>query len=378
MHFICIAGMCYLLTLLLLLHSQSLPSRLRELISLPYLLFFPIRAEFRSRKIMMYNMYVEIFVYFCSLKRKTHAMFRMPPITKNLLVINILMYLATGLLRNNGIDLNDVLGLHFFKSDSFMVYQLFTYMFMHANFEHIFFNMLAFWMFGRILEQAWGAKRYLVFYLVCGVGAGLCQELVQYIEYTTQHMGDYTVVSDGVSQIPMKEYLRMWTTVGASGAVYGILLGFGMTFPNERIMLLIPPMPLKAKWLVIGYAAIELLSGLGSSGSNVAHFAHLGGMLFGLGLILYWRHKAGIRRNGFNSWQEYKPKKSVWERIKKPKTDTADKGKKGGSTDDFGDMLAQRKARQAEVDRILDKVKRSGYDCLTEEEKRTIFDFRNK
>ena len=305
-------------------------------------------------------------------------MFRMPPITKNLLVINILMYLATGLLRNNGIDLNDVLGLHFFKSDSFMVYQLFTYMFMHANFEHIFFNMLAFWMFGRILEQAWGAKRYLVFYLVCGVGAGLCQELVQYIEYASSGMAEYNMVSDGVNQIPMKEYLRMWTTVGASGAVYGILLGFGMTFPNERIMLLIPPMPLKAKWLVIGYAAIELLSGLGSSGSNVAHFAHLGGMLFGLGLILYWRHKAGIHRNGFNSWQEYKPKKSVWERIKKPKTDTAHKGKKDGSIDDFGDMLAQRKARQAEVDRILDKVKRSGYDCLTEEEKRTIFDFRNR
>ena len=304
-------------------------------------------------------------------------MFRMPPITKNLLVINILLFLATGLLRNNGVDLNDLLGLHFFKSDNFMVYQLVTYMFMHANFEHIFFNMLAFWMFGRILEQAWGAKKYLIFYLVCGVGAGLCQEVAQYIEYTTQHMGDYAVVSDGVSQIPMKEYLRMWTTVGASGAVYGILLGFGMTFPNERILLLIPPMPLKAKWLVIGYAAIELLSGLGSSGSNVAHVAHLGGMLFGLVLILYWRHKSGIGRSGFSSWQEYKPKKSMWERVRKPESPKTKNARNDDSIDEYADALAKRKARQAEVDRILEKVKRSGYDCLTEEEKKTIFNFRN-
>ena len=314
---------------------------------------------------------------FAPLIENRRTMFKMPPITKNLLVINILMFLATGLLQNNGIDLNDLLGLHFFKSDSFMPYQLLTYMFMHANFEHIFFNMLAFWMFGRVLEQVWGAKRYLIFYLVCGVGAGLCQELVQYIEYASSGMAEYNMVSDGVNQIPMKEYLRMWTTVGASGAVYGILLGFGMTFPNERILLLIPPMPLKAKYLVIGYAVIELLSGLGSSGSNVAHFAHLGGMLCGLVLILYWRRKAGIGRGGFSTWQEYKPKKSVWERVKKPTQKQEKETKNADSIDDYADELARRRARQAEVDRILEKVKRSGYDCLTDEEKKTIFDFRN-
>ena len=299
-------------------------------------------------------------------------MFRMPPITKNLLLINVLLYLATGLLRNNDIELTDILGLHFFKSDNFMIYQLFTYMFMHANFEHIFFNMLAFWMFGRILEQAWGAKKYLIFYLVCGVGAGICQEVVQYIEYASQGMSAYDVVYDGVSRIPMREYLNMWTTVGASGAVYGILLGFGMTYPNERILLLIPPIPLKAKYLVIGYAVIELLSGLGSSGSNVAHFAHLGGMLFGLILILYWRHKAGIGRNGFSSWKEYKPKQSVWERVHKSESRKVD------DADEYADTLAQRRKRQEEIDRILEKVKRSGYDCLTDEEKKTIFDFRNR
>ena len=228
-------------------------------------------------------------------------MFRLPPITKNLLVINILLFFAAGILSKNGINLNNILGLHFFKSDSFAPYQLVTYMFMHANFEHIFFNMLAFWMFGRILEQVWGPKRYLLFYFVCGIGAGLCQELVQYVDYVSQGLAQYSVVTDGTSKVPMSVFLNSWTTVGASGAIYGILLGFGMSFPNERILLLIPPMPIKAKYLVIGYAVIELLSGFGISNSNVAHFAHLGGMLFGLILILYWRKDARRKAYGFSS-----------------------------------------------------------------------------
>lgn len=305
-------------------------------------------------------------------------MFRMPPITKNLLVINILMFLATYLMRNNGIDLTNYLGLHFFKSDSFAVYQLFTYMFMHANFEHIFFNMLAFWMFGRILEQAWGPKKYLIYYLVCGVGAGLCQEAVQYIEYMRLGLDNYTMVGEGATRMPMKDFLSLWTTVGASGSVYGILLGFGMTFPNERILLLIPPMPIKAKYLVMGYAVIELLSGLGSSGSNIAHFAHLGGMLFGIVLILYWRHKAGVNRNGFSSWSEYRPKQSVWSRFKKPKASRHAEAEKPAAKDEYADTLAERRRQQEEVARILEKVKRSGYNCLTDEEKKTIFDFRNR
>ena len=305
-------------------------------------------------------------------------MFKMPPITKNLLIINILVYMATSLLRNNGVDLTDYLGLHFFKSDSFMVYQLFTYMFMHANFEHIFFNMLAFWMFGRILEQVWGPKKYLIYYLVCGVGAGLCQELVQYIDYVRMGLDHYTTIGNGVDSMPMKDYLSLWRTVGASGAVYGILLGYGMTFPNERILLLIPPMPIKAKYLVMGYAVIELLSGLGSSGSNIAHFAHLGGMLFGIVLILYWRHKAGVNRNGFSSWSEYKPKQSVWSHFKKTKPSRHTEAEKPIAKDEYADTLAERRRQQEEVARILEKVKRSGYNCLTDEEKKTIFDFRNR
>ena len=305
-------------------------------------------------------------------------MFKMPPITKNLLIINILVYMATSLLRNNGVDLTDYLGLHFFKSDSFMVYQLFTYMFMHANFEHIFFNMLAFWMFGRILEQVWGPKKYLIYYLVCGVGAGLCQELVQYIDYVRMGLDHYTTIGNGVDSMPMKDYLSLWRTVGASGAVYGILLGYGMTFPNERILLLIPPMPIKAKYLVMGYAVIELLSGLGTSNSNVAHFAHLGGMLFGIVLILYWRHKAGVNRNGFSSWSEYKPKQSVWERMKKARPSNTETPKQAEVKDEYADTLAERRRQQEEVSRILEKLKRSGYNCLTDEEKKTIFDFRNR
>lgn len=309
-------------------------------------------------------------------------MFKIAPVTRNLLVINILLYFATGILKNNGVDLNNVLGLHFFLSDSFMPYQLFTYMFMHASFEHIFFNMLAFWMFGRILEHVWGAKRYLIFYLVCGIGAGICQEVAQYVDYVHEGLGAYSMVTDGAVSMPMSEYLNTWTTVGASGAVYGILLGFGMSFPNERVMLLIPPIPLKAKYLVAGYAVIELLSGLGTSNSNIAHFAHLGGMLFGMVLILIWRRKARLAREGFTSWREYKPEKEgFWSKIKKKAKPTGPHMASEAQTEkktEPTDAMAARRAQQAEVDRILDKVKKSGYGCLTEQEKKTIFDFRNR
>lgn len=214
----------------------------------------------------------------------------LPVVVKNLLIINTLAFLASFTLERFNIDLNDMLGLHFFKASGFRPYQLLTYMFMHANFAHIFFNMFALWMFGNVLENIWGPKRFLIFYLVCGVGAGLTQELVQYIQYTTQ-LAQYDRVDVGNAVITMDQYLNMMTTVGASGAVYGILLAFGMMFPNSLIYVYFA-IPIKAKWFVILYAVIELVSGLGVTGSdNVAHFAHLGGMLFGLILILLWRKK---------------------------------------------------------------------------------------
>lgn len=215
----------------------------------------------------------------------------MPKITKNLLIINILFFFGTVVAKNYNIDLIKLLGLHFFMADDFNPIQLISYMFLHANFGHVFFNMFAVWMFGRILEEVWGAKRFLIYYLVCGIGAGIIQEVVQLVHYEMV-LSSYENVNIGTAIIPMAEYLNLMTTVGASGAVYGILLAFGMLFPNQPLFIFPLPMPIKAKYFVIGYAVIELYLGLANNqGDNVAHFAHLGGMIFGFFMIKYWRKK---------------------------------------------------------------------------------------
>lgn len=185
----------------------------------------------------------------------------LPTVVKNLLIINLIFFLATMVLERYGfLYITNMMALNPIWSGRFRVWQLVTYMFMHASFDHLFFNMFALWMFGYVLENFWGGKRFLLYYLVCGIGAGLLNLLIP-----------------------------GWSiTVGASGAVYGILLAFGMMFPNERIYLYFL-LPIKAKWFVIGYAAIELFEGVFRSYDGIAHFAHLGGMLFGLLLILYWR-----------------------------------------------------------------------------------------
>ena len=221
---------------------------------------------------------------------------RLPEVTKNLLAINALLFLATFVLGKQGIDLVGILGLHFFKASDFAPYQLITYMFMHSGFSHIFFNMFALYMFGGVLERVWGAKRFLIFYLVCGVGAGVLQEIVQYVQYV--QLG-YDSISEiavyrGGPLVPMADALNHWRTVGASGAIYAILLGFGMLFPNEKMFVFPLPVPIKAKFFVMGYAVIELLLGMSGTRDGVAHFAHLGGMLFGLLLSLYWRKKRKI------------------------------------------------------------------------------------
>ncbi|MBR3710156.1 MAG: rhomboid family intramembrane serine protease [Bacteroidales bacterium] len=216
----------------------------------------------------------------------------LPVVVKNLLIINAIMFLADVVLVRFGIDLSNILGLHFFMASDFHVHQLFTYMFMHGNFSHLFFNMFALWMFGNTLENIWGPKRFLLFYILCGIGAGLIQEGVQYIVYARE-LSQYQNVNMGGTIIPMGQYLNYLTTVGASGAIYGLLLAFGMMFPNSMIYLYFF-MPIKAKWFVIGYAVIELLNGLGASGDHVAHFAHLGGMLVGLIIILIWKKKGRL------------------------------------------------------------------------------------
>jgi membrane associated rhomboid family serine protease len=236
---------------------------------------------------------------------------QLPTVTKNLLIINVLCFFGAVVAQRYGISLNNVGGMHFFLSPDFNVAQLVSYMFLHANFEHIFFNMFAVWMFGRTLEMVWGPKRFLIYYMICGIGAGLVQELISAIEYFTLTSSMpaeavETVLREGSSILQSgMNYVdsRMAelniavnrSTVGASGAVYGILLAFGMLFPNSQMYVFPIPFPIKAKFFVIGYAVIELVLGMSRTADGVAHFAHLGGMIFGFLLIMYWKKN---RNNG--------------------------------------------------------------------------------
>ena len=227
-----------------------------------------------------------------------------PTVTKNLIIINALCFFAAIVAGKHGIDLNDVLGLHYFESEKFKLYQLFTYMFMHSGFEHIFFNMFAVWMFGRVLETVWGPQRFLFFYILCGMGAGIIQEIVQYFQFIPYY-ADMTQLSalapnemvniDGNMYTAaqwLSRYMRVINvaTVGASGAVYAVLMAFGMLFPNQPMYIIPFPMPIKAKWMITGYILIELYLGL-TGNDGIAHFAHLGGMIFGFFLIVYWKKK---------------------------------------------------------------------------------------
>jgi len=230
----------------------------------------------------------------------------LPPVVKNIIMINVLMILANYAASSVfGVDLNGLLGLYFPASGQFKPLQIVTHMFMHGGFMHIFFNMYALFIFGPILEQVWGPKRFLIFYLVCGLGAALTHETVIFFQYShlIQNLSPeniQAVITEGTAYLnqgkvfadPDMQSLQILLntpTVGASGAIFGVLLAFGVLFPNTQLMLLIPPIPIKAKWLVLGYGAIELVLAVTQPGSNIAHAAHLGGMLFGYLLIRYWR-----------------------------------------------------------------------------------------
>jgi membrane associated rhomboid family serine protease len=255
-----------------------------------------------------------------------------PPVLKNLLIINILMFIGSMVVeRTMQVDLNNLLGLHYFKSEFFRPYQIITHMFMHANLTHIFLNMFMLWMFGRVLEQVWGGRRFLFYYFFTGLGAAALHMLVMHIELSAL-VRDATAFSNtpspdlfaafikehlGRSTFPqLHDFTQAWladpsnssysnealsfinkfvqskmniSTVGASGAVYGVLLAFGMIFPNMPLVLIFFPFfPIKAKYMVIAMGVLELVYGLSMPGSNVAHFAHLGGMIFGFILIKYW------------------------------------------------------------------------------------------
>jgi len=200
-----------------------------------------------------------------------------PPVVKNLLIINVLLLFANYVFQ--GIDLIKILGIYYPASDHFSPYQFITHMFVHAGFAHLFFNMFALWMFGRVLESVWGNERFLFYFLFTGIGASLLHIFVQWLQISS------------IENPMIVQQLQNIPTVGASGAVFGILLAFGMLFPNAQLMLLFPPIPIKAKYFVIGYGVIELFLGISQPGSSVAHFAHVGGMLFGLILIKYWDSK---------------------------------------------------------------------------------------
>ena len=212
----------------------------------------------------------------------------LPPVCKNLLIINTLCYLLSVVLRYRGIDLNDIFGLHFFMADHHYFYQYVTYAFMHANFSHLFFNMFAVWMFGYLLENVWGAKKFLVFCFVTIIGAAIVQQVTYLFMYKDLVFGNYGYVDMGFTQMSTAAFLNTIKTVGASGMVFGLLLAFAMMFPNMPIYLYFL-FPIKAKWFVLGYVLIELFNGVVGSNDGVAHFAHLGGALFGFLLIMIWR-----------------------------------------------------------------------------------------
>lgn len=262
----------------------------------------------------------------------------LPPVIKNLLIINGIFFVATIIFELKlHIDLADeYLGLHYFGSEKFLPHQIITYMFMHGGFSHILFNMFALWMFGNVMENYWGAKKFLIFYVVCGLGAALTHYAIFYfqIQPVMETLSAYLTHPDlknfeGIFQPLLTEnihrpseamselinqfnslsgnpseqlqssidlmnrfridFLNEPVVVGASGAVFGLLLAFGMSFPNSMIYMYFL-FPIKAKWFVMMYGALELYSGIQSNpGDNVAHFAHLGGMLFGFILIKFWQ-----------------------------------------------------------------------------------------
>lgn len=241
-----------------------------------------------------------------------------PPVTKNLIIINVIVWAVEAIFPRFGNTIINSLGLHYIAANQFNPIQILTYMFVHASTNpwHLLFNMFSLWMFGSILERVWGSKRYALFYFVCGIGAAFVQEIVwactwkhEYIEgiatlngLTYQHMKD--IVENAVLNHEagfvnaIDSFKNTFVTIGASGAVYGLLLGYAFVFPNQPLYLFFIPYPIKAKYMMIGYGLIEFFLGF-NAGDSVAHFAHLGGMLFGIAILLYWRKKGILRGNSF-------------------------------------------------------------------------------
>ena len=289
----------------------------------------------------------------------------LPKGVKNLLIINTLMFFATIVFnRAHLCDLNLWLGLHYFTAPYFHVWQFITYMFMHANFMHLFFNMFALWMFGAAVENYWGTKKFLIYYLITGIGAAFTHYVI-------------ILATGGAGNSLL---------IGASGAVYGILLAFGMLFPNNLIYIYFL-IPIKAKWFVLIYGAIELWYGVSGTPDGVAHFAHLGGMLFGILLILLWRRNDRQNRNQtyfqFRGEDSTNRRQWKWPFQKRDKATTSNKSKYYVSTESGRPLSdeefnARKQAEKERIDRILDKISLNGYDALTAEEKEFLFHYSQK
>lgn len=352
-------------------------------------------------------------MYLCTLKKNTPMdnQIRMggfnilPPGVKNLLIINILAFFATFVFLKTGrADLTELFGLHFPGATNFHVWQFVTYMFMHANFSHIFFNMFALWMFGAAVENTWGTKRFLIYYFITGLGAALVHYLITFFQihpmltllnqfldspsletyrYLAENAKDirfHDMLSNNLMVLQQNpgsldeivnitanakaQYLDSFNIIGASGAVYGVLLAFGMLFPNDYIYVYFM-LPIKAKWFVIIYGVIELVTGLSTS-DGVAHFAHLGGMLFGIVVILLWRRN---ERN-HNGWIMPEKEKTFRLRRKKDKYYVSTESGRPLSDEEYN---AKRLEEKKETDRILDKISKGGYESLSSEEKDFLF-----
>jgi membrane associated rhomboid family serine protease len=220
----------------------------------------------------------------------------LPPVVKNIIFINALFFLATEFLfrdqfyfdgfRDQG--LQGVFGLWPINHENFRPYQIFTHMFTHAGIMHIVFNMFALWMFGRILESVWGPKKFLLFYLVCGIGAAAAHMVVAYFQYQEVLQIMEILKATGQTELLEQYQYGAYDAVGASGAVMGVMVGFAYLFPNTELMLLFPPIPIKAKWLILIMIAYDLFGGLGKTSDGIAHWAHLGGAAMGFILVYIW------------------------------------------------------------------------------------------
>lgn len=246
------------------------------------------------------------------MRTSTSPFSNLPPVTKNLIIINFLVWLA-GWVLGSRVDLVALGGLHYFGASDFNPVQLVTYMFLHSQHDlsHILFNMFTLFMFGITLERVLGSARFLFYYMSCGIGAALVQELVwswTWMDIFTRGIANLNHISfDQARELIVQArnagmdlpFLNQLVTVGASGAIYGVLLAFGMLFPNMPLFIMFIPVPIKAKWMVLGYGAIELLIGLSNANDGVAHFAHLGGMIFGFFMIWYWKRKGLLHGRNF-------------------------------------------------------------------------------